>query len=88
LKLCKDCEYFGTETFEMAKGQLARAPACHHPDCCDPIFGNVLPAEVARKSMAGGIYTFCGMQGKYFKLKEVTETIETVVDTSVIQLAK
>jgi hypothetical protein len=38
--------------------------------------------------MAVGSYTFCGMQGKYFKLKEVDETSETVVDTSVIQLAK
>lgn len=83
MKLCKDCEFFGTETFETPQG-LARAPACGHIECRDPIFGNVLPAEVARKAMSGGIYTFCGMQGKFFKLKEVKQE-ETPKD-NVIQL--
>lgn len=73
MKLCKDCEYFTTETFEVGNGQLARAAVCKHPECRDPIMGAVLPAEVARKAMAGGVYTFCGITGRHFKLKEVKE---------------
>lgn len=84
MKLCKDCEFFEMQTFETQQG-LARAAACTHTECRDPIHGAVLPAEVARKAMAGGIYTFCGIQGKHFKLKEVKAE---PLPANVIQLAK
>jgi len=76
MKICIDCNFA-----EMV--QIANHPdkvlACTHGECRDPISGVPLPLTTARSQEA-----FCGIKGRYFKLKELIAK----PDTTIIQLNK
>jgi len=66
LKICLECE-FSKESFgKTPDGQLVPNILCTSPECRDPVVGEPMPCSFARREQA-----FCGVQGKYFKLKEV-----------------
>lgn len=67
MKICKNCEYCQKGVFETAHGPQMTY-LCTNDECCDPVDGTAIPAHIARKEQV-----FCGIQAKYFKLKEVKD---------------
>lgn len=76
MKICIDCEFTKMTTIETDRGPQ-RVLACTYAECRDPISGVPLPLTTARTQEA-----FCGIKGRYFKLKEP----EVKEESKVIQL--
>lgn len=76
MKHCKDCDFSHKEPVQMGPQGLQMTYICKHEECSDPVTGDPLPAQIVRGNPA-----FCGLNGKYFKLKEQKP------DTPVIKLA-
>jgi len=77
MKICIECNFAEMTTIETDRGPQ-RVLACRHDECRDPISGVPLPLTTARTQEA-----FCGIKGKFFKLKE-----EKKEESKVIQLNK
>lgn len=67
MKYCKDCEYFKIEYMKVPEG-MAKVPLCLNPECADPVFGEPMTADSVRRSTL-----FCGIEAKYYKLKEIKQ---------------
>lgn len=72
MKLCIDCKYHERKTMPVGQNQLAMVPICNHPELVGPIEGEILPCQVTR-----GNEQFCGISGKFFEAKPVTEALPT-----------
>ena len=79
MKICKDCEYFNQKSVNVGNG-LALAAVCKHEECRDPINGDELFCQTARKEDV-----FCGIKARYYKKKE-EEARAKSEDGKVIQL--
>ena len=75
MKICIDCNH--AEMVQIGHGE--KVLACTHAECRDPISGVPLPLTTARTNDA-----FCGVKGRYFKLKEIIAQ----PDKTIIQLNK
>lgn len=64
MKLCKDCKHFKTEAVDVG-GRFQQVPLCFHPECRHPVYGEPIPAEMARRELV-----FCGFGAKYHEPKE------------------
>jgi len=76
MKICIECDFAKMSTVETAQGPT-RVLCCKHEECRDPISGVPMPLTTARTQEV-----FCGIKGRYFKLKEV----EVKEESNVIQL--
>lgn len=77
IKICKDCYYHKRAVVDIGNGQSGMGFVCSHEDCRDPIIGDALPCNIARREIV-----FCGIGAKFFKEKEEPVT------APVIQLVK
>lgn len=80
MKYCKDCESFKVEYIPIGNNQMGKLPICLNVECRDPIMGEPVNCMEARKNDL-----FCGMKGKYWKIKEEPKEPPK---GNVIQLAK
>ena len=64
MKFCKDCEFAETKGF-IHNGKGGTILLCSNMECREPVLGDMIPCEFARKEQV-----FCGIQGKHFKLKQ------------------
>lgn len=77
MKICLNCQFAEMTTIDTDRGPQ-RVLACHFEECRDPITGVPLPLTTARTNDV-----FCGVKGRYFKLKKEEEKKE---ESKVIQL--
>jgi len=75
MKICMDCNF--CNMVQIGNGD--KVLACTFEECRDPISGVPLPLTTARTNDV-----FCGVKGRYFKVKEVIAK----PDTKIIQLNK
>ena len=65
MKHCKDCQFNERTAVPMNNGQLGMMDICNHEECSNPVDAVPLPCGAARSNP-----DFCGLKGKYFKMKE------------------
>lgn len=70
MKICKECDFCEEKVVDMQLPNGQSIPqmgmVCMHEECRDPVVGEQIPCNISRREQA-----FCGIQGKYYKLKEV-----------------
>ena len=65
MKFCKDCAHAKKDVINTPHG-LMPLYLCESMECRDPVSGDMLPCELARREQV-----FCGIQAKHFVVKEV-----------------
>jgi len=73
MKICIECDFAKEQSGFAPNGQMIKDLICENPECRDPVAGDSLPCGFARREIA-----FCGITGKYFKLKEVKESAPVI----------
>lgn len=77
MKHCKDCDFYKPLAVQVSPQHAQMMPHCTHEEASDPVTGEPLPCQVARTNP-----NFCGITGKYFKLKEVkSEEVVKLIQT-------
>ena len=76
MKICVKCQFITKKGVQVGPQQMSMGYFCTHTNCCEPVTGDPLPANVARSA------DFCGLKGIYFKEKEA----EVKKEGSVIQM--
>ena len=56
------------------RGELIRGAYCKHKECTDPVDGSPMPCAIARREG-----TFCGLPGRFWKMREEKLPIEKSV---------
>jgi hypothetical protein len=81
MKFCRDCNFKIEKSIPGPDGRIITGIwFCKHEECADPVIGEALPCVRARQDQA-----FCGLNGRYFKVKE--QPIEELrQDNNIIQL--
>jgi len=68
MKICIECQFCQGVTQIAPNGQEQQFLACTSPDCRDPVNGDPVPCNFARRES-----TFCSITGKYWKEKQIIQ---------------
>lgn len=76
MKTCVSCKFKKEESFQMPDGRYQMMFICHHEECIDPVVGEPVPCNVARRDPV-----FCGVNARYYiKLEEKPKQEKNVIE--------
>lgn len=65
MKFCVECAFGHKEAVEVGPKQYATAIICRHEECRDPVSGEPIPANIARRDPV-----FCGFKAVHWLKKD------------------
>ena len=64
MKTCVTCQFKIKKPVQVSPNEMAMGFFCEHQEVCEPVTGDPLPCNIARSTD-----NFCGVRGKYWKLR-------------------